>query len=210
MQAAHTQLDEELEGRDEGRARRYVATVRPTKAALRYIRPASVSNDGSSNNVDGPRGGGGGDGNEARGDVVGGEDPETEEGGAHSKNDEVMRSEEGGEWPENNEVARSEEGGDAKSDGHAVVSSNDVAMATENVIQVRKAARRAKSEAKRKRVEAAKRKSNQADAKVDVNVTLAALDAERQVRREQQSLERAYDDRTGTAKVPEYDWCRSL
>lgn len=32
-------LDNEMKGRDEGRAARYVATVRPTKADARFVRP---------------------------------------------------------------------------------------------------------------------------------------------------------------------------
>ncbi|KAE9171304.1 hypothetical protein PF004_g27614 [Phytophthora fragariae] len=72
--AAHTQLDEELNGRDDERARIFVATVRPAMAAAKYVR----------------RSGGGDDAGERHG---------TEEGGGTADDDAEQRrgSEEGGD-----------------------------------------------------------------------------------------------------------------
>jgi hypothetical protein len=60
-------LDEELAERDEGRAQRYVATVRPAMAALRYVRPVAVDDQQRPKTEEG-------------GDGAGGV-PKTEEGG---------------------------------------------------------------------------------------------------------------------------------
>jgi hypothetical protein len=40
--AVRGQLEDEMGGRDEGRAARYVSTVRPAKAAAKYVRPDLV------------------------------------------------------------------------------------------------------------------------------------------------------------------------
>ncbi|KAE8985993.1 hypothetical protein PR003_g23737 [Phytophthora rubi] len=58
---ANIQLTQEQEGKDNGRAQRYVATVRPAMAALRYMRPQSPQQDANQPRTE--EGDGGGSGN---------------------------------------------------------------------------------------------------------------------------------------------------
>lgn len=142
-----TQLDDDTGGRDEDRARRYVATVRPEKAALRYVYPA-MAESGTRKN----------EGNKKT------RQSETEEGGVLAAVSKSSRTEEGGAGTEANSEQRAEEGGGSSVDTEAkTTASSSVGRVTspdeevaEYVAKVRKAARQQKRRAKQRRVEAAK------------------------------------------------------
>jgi hypothetical protein len=168
-------LDEALAERDESRAQRYVATVRPAMAALRYVRPVT--------------------GDDQR-------RPKTEEGGSLQTSDGRSKTEEGGDGaggvPETEEGGIPTIGGEtATADGFASGiggDSNEMAEADDSrtvdahgIARVRRAVKQKKRTAKRLRVEKAERRKRPAMVDAEgVDAAVAAVDGERRVRREQQ------------------------
>ncbi|KAI9996298.1 hypothetical protein PInf_013681 [Phytophthora infestans] len=153
-----TQLDDETGGRDEDRARRYVATVRPEKAALRYVYPA-MAESGTRKN----------EGNKKT------RQSETEEGGAGTEANSEQRAEEGG----GSSVDTEAETTASSSVGRVTSTDEEVA---EYVAKVRKAARQQKRRAKQRRVEAAKLRRRQSTVNEEVDVAVATLNSERRER----------------------------
>ncbi|KAE8956206.1 hypothetical protein PR003_g31962, partial [Phytophthora rubi] len=188
--AASVYLDDELAGRDEERAQRYVATVRPAMAALRYVRPSSADNEQ-------PRQ----DGEQRQ---------KTEEGGSLPASSDGLRTEEGGDpgavgdkpgvadvddLETRSAVPESEEGVTPAVDGDVSVASgaelsgkdDGKAVDTHGIASVRRVAKQRKRAAKRRRAANAEHRKHEAvtDAQ-DVVAAVAALDSEQRARREQQ------------------------
>ncbi|KAE8913438.1 hypothetical protein PF003_g2492 [Phytophthora fragariae] len=188
--AASVYLDDELAGRDEERALRYVATVRPAMAALRSVRPSSADNE------------------QPRQD--GGQRQETEEGGSFPTSSDGLRTEEGGDpgavggkpgvvdvgnLETRSAVPESEEGVTPSVNGDVSVASgaelsgkgDGKAVDMHGIASVRRVAKQRKRAAKRRRAANAEHRKHEAvtDAQ-DVEAAVAALDSEQRARREQQ------------------------
>jgi len=203
--AASVHLEEELAGRDEERARRYVATVRPAMAALRYVRPVAA------------------DGEHTRP----GDEPRlaTEEGGSLPTSDEEQKTEEGGDPGAAGGMPGSEEGSTPASgseasalsdtesinEGGGLVSASSGTVPTckddgevkgvLSIARVRRVAKQKKRAAKRLRVANAElRKRAVVKDTKDVTSVVTALDDERRTRRAAQCSAGGVRAATGEAR----------
>jgi hypothetical protein len=181
--AASVQLEEELAGRDEDRARRYVAAVRPAMAVLRYVRPAAAEGEQ-------PR----------QGD---GRRRATEEGGSLQTSGGEQKTEEGGDpgadggTPASGSEASALSDTESINEGGGLVSASSGTEPTSkddgeakgvlSIARVRRVAKQKKRAAKRLRVANAKlRKHAVVEDTKDVDSVVTALDDEWRTRREQQ------------------------
>jgi hypothetical protein len=164
-------LDAELAGRDEGRAQRYVATVRPAMAALRYVRPVAVDDRRR---------------------------PKTEEGGSLQTSDGKSKTEEGGSLQTSDGESKTEEGGTPAIDGETAtadgvalgVGGDDNGVDAYSIARIRKVAKQEKRAAKRLRATRAERRRHLEMTGVeDVDAVVTALGEERRTRRERQQDE---------------------